>query len=466
MAKPKFLTLMAALEKAELSLFQKHLKETVGKEGITYEVFEYFRRFYPAFDDEKKLDLDYAARKIFTSETQPDDKKRVNLQNALSDLNLALKNFLIRQKAESDDFIRRVLWIRFLKERGFKKECFREVEDLFNDTERKGKSHTDEYLEYLAASFFRFEQLSQETANPNIPHMKHCLTVLKTYGQMVFLKLAWILANVEKVRPDKSPIPQEQDAAQLAQTTGTILLEIYRDIYELIQTEDQAIYDRIEKMLDQHLSNIHSDELTGIYTYLHNFLAHKQRTEKDDEWGQKLHQLHRFALEHGFYDKKDAMPHTLFLNIANVAAALKKIEWAEQFIQNYGPRFEENIILLAQAGVLFEKGDFDAVHTLLFNIDFRHQHDRIRSRVLWLRNYMESRKFDHGIVLSHANALENMLTQNKQRPESMQAILEFVRLSKMIITGKTKPDVLKERINAKTILIVRKWLLKQVDAYR
>lgn len=459
---------MAAIKKEEVSLFQKHLKETAGKDSVAFQVFEYFKGFYPAFTDEKKLDLDYASGKIFKSETQSAAHKRINLQNALSDLNLTLKDFLILDRAAKNDFINRTLWISILKERGFKKECSREVKELFDVATQKEKSHADHYIEYMAAVYMQFEELSLETGDPDIQNMQHCLDELRIYGQTVFMKLACTMANTKKIRPGKTIVKPEEkisgEAHHAPKPSGLLLRQIYKNIYQLIHTEKKSTYDWIEQTMHENLDRIHPDELGGILTYLNNFLTQKTRTDKNGPWAEKMHQLHGFMLDLGLFDAKDAMPPTQFLNIINSAVIFKKFEWIETFMEKYGPRFEKNIVLLGQAMVLFEQGEFEQVNDLIRELDYKHPQIQLRWRILMLRSYME-RQFNENVTMACCNAFESMLSRKDQKSAFSPAALEFVRTCKMILMRKTKPDKLKERIRSSASILLSDWLLAQVDKY-
>lgn len=459
---------MAAIKKEEVSLFQKHLKETTGKDSVAFQVFEYFKGFYPAFTDEKKLDLDYAGGKIFKSGTQSAAHKRINLQNALSDLYLTLKEFLILERAAKNDFINRTLWITILKERGFKKECSREVEELFDFATQKEKSHADHYIEYMAAVYMQFEELSLETGDPDIHSMQHCLEELRIYGQTVFMKLACTMANTKKIRPGKTIVKPEEriseDPYRTPNPSGLLLRQIYKNIYQLIHTEKKSTYDWIEQTMNENLDRIHPDELGAILTYLHNFLTQKTRTDKDGPWAEKAYRLHKFMIDLGLFDANNAMPPTQFLNIINSAVKFNKFEWIETFMEKFGPRFEKNIVSLGQAMVLFEQGEFEQVNDLIRELDYKHPQIQLRWRILMLRSYME-RQFNEHVTMGCCNAFESMLSRKDQKSASSPAALEFVRTCKMILMHKTNPDKLKERIRSKPAILLRDWLLGQVDKY-
>ncbi len=469
MGKPKLFSLLKALNREELVLFQKHLRDTRGKDSIVFQVFEYLKRFYPDFTDEKKLDIDYASQKIFRSPSVSEAGKRTNLQNSISDLYLILKKFITLEKAANDDFINRLLWIEALRDRGFKKEFAKEAASLYKDTVSiKERSSTNAYIPYMVATHTQFEQLCFNTRKPDIEGMHNCIEELKIYGEIVYLKMSSTLATAQRIRPEKSS-PESEATEPIPIKTlpqaGLLLLEIYRDVFQLISTEEQSIYDRVERNLSEHLKDIHRNELIQIFTHLHNFLVHKLRTGGSESvWAEKLHQFHKFTLQQGLYDKKGALSAAQFLNIANVASTLKHFDWVNTFIHKYGRQFEENTVALANASVLFENGEFDKVLDLIHRTEFKLPFDQYRSKILVLRTYMETR-FTYSVIIDYCLAFENVLSRAKPKTEAVQAILEFVRICKMILLMKTPAHVIRGRIRKKNNIYLREWLLKQINRY-
>ena len=68
MKNSKFFTLLGTLTIEEVPAFHKYLRQLHGGEKVALKVFEYARKLYPRFEDQKKLDIEYAYRKLFGTE--------------------------------------------------------------------------------------------------------------------------------------------------------------------------------------------------------------------------------------------------------------------------------------------------------------------------------------------------------------------------------------------------------------
>ena len=188
----KFFVLLRNLEAHEVPAFHKYLKQMHRGEDTALQIFEYARKLFPKPWDEKKLDLDYAFRKIFKSDISKQEHGRKKMLNTLSDLYLWLKDFLLSEKALRDPLTKQVLWMEILQNKrlkaGFCRSAARFYEEK-NTSLKISKKQNKGYLIDLAASYFQFQHLSAVRPSPDVGAMQQCLDTLETSIKIIKLKI-------------------------------------------------------------------------------------------------------------------------------------------------------------------------------------------------------------------------------------------------------------------------------------
>ena len=160
MQKNKFLSLLKKLTRQELDDYHKYLKRTHPREKIALRVFEYLIRFYPDFDQQEPLRIEYAHQKIFKTDFDKATNAHKNMQNTASELNKWLKNFLIESKAQQNQLVQQTIWLGILQEKGMKEEFSRKATEFYHQTRSAPfMSSADAFPNWIASYFYR-EHLS------------------------------------------------------------------------------------------------------------------------------------------------------------------------------------------------------------------------------------------------------------------------------------------------------------------
>lgn len=474
MALPKFFVFLKTLKPGEVVGFFKYLKQTQGKDSIPVQIFDYYRHLYPDFSDEKKMDPDYARDKIFGKRKSGNGETQTpNFSNTFYDLNVLLKDFLIHEKIRTDEQLADLLWIYILHERNQQEQFSRQADALYQKTIAQTDIQCDDTLKNSASAIWQFRNLSQNVRSPDFEGMKECMYTLNTYLETIRYKMACLMANNRKLVPHGSEeedflrLPENQEGVQ------AILLNIYRDIYTMIRTEEEAVYSRIEAQVQEHIESIGADDLDGILGFLTNFTAARVRKSDPSIWNVRQHELNVLSLKRGIFMNNGYMSSTRFTNILDIACSAKKFEWADSFIQEYGPKLPEVVrqttIDLGKAIPLFFKQKYREVLALLPKLQItsesRDINYIIRVRQMILRCYFEVRE-EPDIILNYCIALESTLLDiPKPRRESIDALLEFTRICKLILMRKIDEEGLIKRFADTPNVFAKDWLLKQALRY-
>ncbi len=473
----KFLNLLRTLKKEEVSAFHKYLKQAHGGEEVALRVFDYIRKFAPDFQEEKKLEMAYAYAQIFSSDL-PDDateRKRTqkNVLNTLSDLHAWLKDFLLAEKIGNDTLESQALWLGILQERGLQAEFSKHTARFYAQAKAVPQKSTDGYLMEMVASYFHYQDLSAVMPVPDREALQECLATWATAAEIIQLKMDCRITNLERVRPpaaSDSPSIQSPELPGKPIAATNPLLLLYRDIRQLVETEQEVYYDRVKAGLDTWADQLAPDELHGIISYLRNYAAIQIRNGRDDIFKEKVHQLNKFGLQYASFNQTGVMSPTQFTSIVSVACSVNDFKWATSFIEAYTRFLPTNVrqdsINLARAIICFEQKDYPAARTLIASTEFRDIHHVIRSRSLILMMDMD---IGEGAdkILGYCAAFIALLGRTpKPETEAVKATLAFIKFVRMLVLEKVEQQTLIDMIKKAPHLYLRSWLLAQAANYK
>ncbi|MBL7781575.1 MAG: hypothetical protein JNM22_10195 [Saprospiraceae bacterium] len=240
MAKLNFFSLLQKLEPEEIAGFHKYLKQIQGKNSVSVRVFEYYRKFHPDFSDQKKMNVEYAAEKIFPKPLSEKRTQRPNLPNTFSDLFKLLKEYLIIDSVRKDEKNAELIWLDFLYKRRLASFFSSQTDSIYGKIRQEAVQLSEANQRYLGLlSAFQFQNLALQTQSPPIQAMQQCLDALRTYQEMWLEKMECQLVNARKVRPDA--IAKQSDMVAMP----TELRDIYRMIHQMILNEDESLFNRL-----------------------------------------------------------------------------------------------------------------------------------------------------------------------------------------------------------------------------
>jgi len=472
MKNSKFFTLLRSLDQDEFYTFGKYLKRLHGGEDIALSVFNYAKRLFPGFEDEEKLKIACACRKIFKEAVDANSYNRKKLLNALSDLHLWLKEFLLLEKVKNESFESRVLWMVILKERGLDPEFSRCAARLQADVGTMTKAGVPDYMKGMVSNYFFYYHLAHNKLSTDINALQDCGNDLDLFYAVCRLKVACEMANRKNqlsLEFNLEALPAVIGLSNAAFFSDHPLLQLYRNDYELIAHRQDHRYSEIETMVATNVHKIEPEELHTILSYLHNYAIAQIRQGNEAYWNM-THQLNKFGVEHGVFTKGGEMSPTQFNNMVNAACRAKDFVWVSSFIDAHQKNLRESVrsdtVLLAEAIVLFEKNKYREALQRLKEVEFTDLHYAIRSKSLIIRSYYELPDSAVDIV-GLCIAFESYLKRNrKPKQVAVEATINFIRIVKMLCREKaTKEDIVRE-IEVTTPIYFKAWLLEKAAAYK
>jgi hypothetical protein len=471
MRKRKFIQLAGTLNKDKMAAFSKHLKRLHCNDTVALAVFDHIRKLHPFLSDEPKLEINYAYKKIFKVPLGSDKANRAKMLNALSDLHLWLKEFLLLEKIKSDEFESRMFWMSILKELGLKDEYARKAALLQAAVEQMPKANIEDYMKGMAANYFFYYHLTHDKQKLDIQALNNCAADLDLFYAVSRLKIACEMVNRQSLMsqpPSLEVLPAIIELSKAKPISGHPLLVLYHKVYDLISSQEDLLFAELEHLLRENSRKVAPEELHIILSYLHNYAAMQIRRGNEKYWGM-IHRLDIFAAENGVLEKSGQISSSQFNNIVNVACISKDLKWALSFIKKYKQLLPDNIrkdtVALANALILFEKKEYRNAIQKLSDVVFTDLHHAIRSKSVILRSYyeMNDENFD---VKEYCAAFEIFLKrQQKTNREAVTATLNFVKIVKKLKRRNEDKQLIISEIENTNPLYFRLWLLEKAAEY-
>lgn len=465
----KFLTLLRTLSENELSSFQKHLKRQYGKEEIALLVFDYVKKFYPGLQEEKKLDMAYAYKKIFGEAIHEQPYNRTKMRNAMSDLYLWLKAFLLMEQVRLKTFENQVTWMMILQERGLEREFLNLSSRLRTAWAESPAKSVMQDIYGLAVGHFSYYYRLQDVFSPEIAPLLEHEKDLDLFYLITKIKLACEKASLKKFLSIEESTAPLFSLPEPWPSVEHPLLILYKDIYQLITDQQESSYNQAVRHLTDYAPQIDVAELYTILSYLNNYAAIQFRDGKSSFWV-RTHQLNKFGVEYGVYTRKGVMPATQFNNIVTTACGANDFEWALRFVESHSHFLKADIAAdtatMAKAIIFFVKKDFRQVLELLGKARFKDIPDLMRSKAMILRSYYEL-KMDEEEIFVFCMSFESDLRRNrKPKREAVEATFNFLKLFKLLMDKKVAKERLLHDIERTKPLYFKEWLLEKSVNYK
>ncbi len=472
MEKTKFVRLARTLNEKEMQAFGKYLKRLHCHDEVAISVFDYVRKHLPFINNEGKLDVDNAYKKIFNEPLDVKKSNRVKMLNALSDLHLWLKEYLLLEKLKADSFESRAFWMSILKERGLSAEYSRKAAMLQREVEKMPKSTVLDYMKGMVSNYFFYYHLTYDKQRIDIQALSDCGYDLDVYYAVSRLKIACEMANRQNQVSQVASLEVLPAIAELSKSktiSNHPLFSLYLKVYELVSFQQHFQFKDLEHHLKVNNQSIDPEEFHAILSYLHNHIAICIRRGDESYW-EMAHNLNMFAVENSVFDRSGEISSSQFNNIVNVACIQKDLKWASSFIKKYEHLLPEGIrgdaVALAEAMILFEEKDYREAIYKLADVTFSDLLHAIRSKSLILRSYFEiaDENFDtEDFCFSFELYLKRHQTPKR---ESITATANFIKIVKKLIRRKeTKESIINEIQNTNPIYF-KSWLLEKISDYK
>lgn len=446
MNKSKFIQLLRTLNRQELMEFEKYHRALYPGYIENLKVFNYIKRHVPDFDSER-LEKQIAFKNIFKKEAFNYRK----ITDALSDLYLILKEFLLWQVIRSDGFKRDHTFAGILKHRGLHNEFFNETEKAKKKITDRKKMGSWDYLYLLQLNYDAFYNVKSNKLNSGIDSLNSSMINLDKLFLLMKLKIGAEMKAREHILNENNEIFLLEEILNLAgneQFNQEILIQIYCALLEMIRSKDVQSFKKFKNQFISNLHRIDDVETQIILLYLINFSAQKIR-EGNSKFYEEAFELYQLGLETGSLFEKGNFTPTRFINIVDIACKLEKYNWAEQFIREREMLLpvdsKKDTVNMSLARIAFTRKEFGLTINILSKTIFKDIQFSNRAKALIIRSYYELGE-EINLILDFGLAFEKSLRRNKTlNPNVKNGYFNLIKMIRHLVKGtKSKEQLLSE----------------------
>ena len=262
------------------------------------------------------------------------------------------------------------------------------------------------------------------------------------------------------------PIPQELlQRIALDELWKNPIIGIYYYIYRLEVEGDDRFYYKLTDQLHQHDMVFPQDERRDLYLAAINFCVRKinmgEKGFLEDLWGH-----YRSGLESGALLEKGELSPWTYKNVAVAAIKLNKLDWADNFVEEYRPLVEkdyrDSMYAFNKAQLLFIRKEYRLVIRTLQAYDAPDILTRLGARSMTIKSWFELGDIE---ALDYAlNNLQQLLKRKEILTYHKQNYTNLIRMVRKLID---KPQgkaiaLLQKEIEETEILTERDWLQQKL----
>lgn len=246
----------------------------------------------------------------------------------------------------------------------------------------------------------------------------------------------------------------------------------YYEIMMNIEKTDNSYY-MLKRLKNKLIKKLSEDTLRNLYITLVNYCIRKTNIGFT-EFRIERFELDKEIMENDIHNKFEYFDMNYFLSTVRNAVSLKKLDWAEKFIENYKDRLEQSHKMFAlnfAMGVLNygKKNYFEALDNLSrINVELSTRKQQIKNLMLVI--YCETGSYENALNIIDTN--KHSLKTDKQIPEARKkTFVDFLTFTNSYIKLMLKPDeadlyALIKKINETRYFAYKEWLLEKLDGMK
>ncbi len=245
----------------------------------------------------------------------------------------------------------------------------------------------------------------------------------------------------------------------------------YYSFLTLYEEDNVANYYNLRKLLDKHGKDMPRQEAIEIIdSALHYCTGKFNRGHR--EFYQEYFDVVAFALDHDIFSRNNEFAPWRYNNIVGVALRLDKLEWAEQFVEDYKhllpPDTRQNTYSFNLARVYRFQKNYPKALALLHGVEYEDIGYNLISKMMLTITYFELDEYDALDAFIESFKIFLKRSEKKisaQRRTSYLNLLHYVRaLTRLTPGDKAAREKLRQSIeHDKSMIVNHEWLLEKLD---
>ena len=469
MQERKVIRLMRNFSTAELSRFKKFvLSPYFNENSKVIQLHEYLMLHAPKFDTQK-INFEKVYAHIFPDEPYRDEVITKLLSALYKLAETFIKHEGISQNRLRDELVLLQYFHRLQLPKFFIKQL-----DIFRKKWKKlpFKRSQDYYLRFLA-ELEHSNFIQKQTHLKGDANLQEAMGMLDTSYLLDKLMLATVMLNRQKIIKVDYEMHMLEDIQQFLQTNATDFPPSVATCWKallLIQNPNSAKqYHELKHYVLTHLDELYPNDLGAFLTLLQNNA--RRVIESDEPYYEELFMLYKVQIDRGLiYHNGQILP-GLVKNIVTIGLRLGKLDWTEQFLEDYkgkiSRKYRENVYAFNLARVEFERKHFNKTLSLLAPLDYQDTFFTLGIKRVQLMAYYELKEWE--LLASGINAFRVYLHRlNKVAERHKHSNLNFVNAINTLQKSAQSTDRSnhREEINqlcGMTALPEKDWLLSKAN---
>jgi hypothetical protein len=361
---------------------------------------------------------------------------RSALQRLNSRLTKLLEEFVIVQQRTSDDWHQSFALLQFYNQRNlntlFENHLKTVQKEQAAHAYRDSRFFFKQYILEVEISNFESYKNEDGTGDVNFQTSNNALDTFYICSKIEQLCLMLNRARATRFSYDYTMLKRFLTDLEGSEYAKNDSISLWYSGLKLLNEPNATHHKALKTQLKKHPDLLPKQETRHLYTYLENAAREVYGTDRI-LYLQTLFELYESQLTFEIiYTKEGFLPPQTFYNIFVVAMALKKEDWANDFLtQNRYKIIQEyenhdTVYDLCQAILLFEQQQYDAAIDTLNETHFESIYFKMNERRLRLKLYFETQEWS--LFESLINSFRKFLTDSKNKlPETqLQPQRDFV----------------------------------------
>jgi hypothetical protein len=480
----KLIAFLKTFTKPELSEFEKFLKSPYfKKERDPLPLFNFLKKHYPGFPPEKISDENIITE-LYPGENTSDKKYRDLVRNYSSALLKSVTDYIFYSNLKNDTPLKNRTILKGLLDRNLIKYYEQFLTDSYKDISTMNQESVS-----MSMEFFQLEQLNTRYFSYTLEYGKfldHAQKSLEWISAHFILNLIWTSKIKYLEETYNSTISESNFTGKLFESIDMEkALEAFTDHQKypeilfnyytyksIINNNDLEYYRKAKEIFITHRARISIFEKNFFYADMINILSSGH--EIDIEYKRiELFEIMSYCVEDKAYKVSDNdFMHPSFYRSAVIhSIAVKKFDWAEEFIENYTgelqPEFMDNMRFYSIAVVKFARKDFEKSLEYISKVKYDFTRLKADVKFLMLKIYYELNLEDPAYFL--IDTFKHYASDSKEISEdtrkSVKTFLMFYsKLLKMRINSDfSECRLLRKQIENDFYVYHRDWLIEKIN---
>lgn len=407
---------LQSLDQMQMRRLDKFLRSPFFTHATpTYSLFQTLRNFFPNFEDSQ-----CTPDRIWGNVFPQKQFHQQRFWRLCSDLSKLIERFLVEYEVSVDTDLQQELYLRRCARNNDILEFNKKVNLLIKKNlaiENYALKDLERLVDYMTLSEDVNKNICRVTLNDDELTLDQLIDEL--YMAKKLQRAIHVLSYNSIFNTSNAEVVLLKEALEFDFKRMAEVANVYKYCVFVINGTERDILQLIE-LLKLNYQSIGSDDVGIFYRVCLNYCI-RSYNQGEIRMIDIVIDLYNFGLERDIiYDKNGMLTLTTGINIVTQAVNAKKIEWANQFLNNYLMKIPEDhrhhLEKYAMALFFFEKQDYENCIYITMGLEFFRPSYTLLVKNLFIKASFEmflSEDIEYDLLLTRLNTISVYMTRNK-----------------------------------------------------